>query len=95
VSPTPVAGSADAGPKAPAQVSAEQIQQAARQLQQYLQQTGRTMEHSVDHVTGMTIVRIYSSASGELVRQIPTEEIVHLAEVLREESRHSTLDVMA
>lgn len=93
--PPPVVGSAGAAPMARAPVSAEQLHQVAQQLQKYLQDTGRTMQFSVDKITGTTIVRIYNSSSGELVRQVPSEEIVHLAELLRQEDRHSTFSAEA
>jgi hypothetical protein len=53
------------------------------------------MKFAVDKATGMTIVRIYNSASGELVRQIPSEEIVRIAELLHQELRQSSVDVRA
>jgi flagellar protein FlaG len=64
-------------------------------LQEYLQQAGHSMKFTVDKATGMTIVRIYNSASGELVRQVPSEEIVRVAALLREEMQRRTIDVQA
>jgi len=70
-------------------------QAAARLLQQYLQESGHEMKFVVDKVTGKTIVRIYNRASGELVRQIPSEEIVRIAELLRQEIRSPVVNVRA
>jgi flagellar protein FlaG len=75
--------------------AAEQARAAARLLQEYLQQNGHDMKFTVDQATGITIVRIYNSASGELVRQIPNEEIVHVAELLHQEMRRASVDVTA
>jgi flagellar protein FlaG len=43
-------------------------------------------EFSVDQATGMTIVRIVNRASGEVVRQIPTEEVVRIAQYFDSQS---------
>ena len=74
---------------------AVQARAAARQLQEFLQQAGHSMKFTVDQATGMTIVRIYNSASGELVRQVPSEEIVRIAALLREDMRRSAVDLRA
>jgi len=74
---------------------AERAREVARQLQEYLRQTGHHLQFTVDKATGMTIVRIYNSASGELVRQVPSEEIVHVAELLRQDSARLALSVKA
>lgn len=71
----------------------EQARAAAQQLQEFLQQAGHDMKFNVDKSTGMTIVRIYNSATGELVRQIPSEEVVRIAALLREDAGHPTLSV--
>lgn len=69
--------------------------EAARLLQQFLQESGHDMKFMVDKVTGKTIVRIYNRASGELVRQVPSEEVVRIAELLRQDTAGSAIDVRA
>jgi flagellar protein FlaG len=54
---------------------------------------GNSFNFSVDTKTGMTIVKVINRATGELVRQIPTEEIVHIAQLLQQEEHHPVLDV--
>lgn len=54
---------------------------------------GNTFNFSVDRQTGMTIVRAISKATGELVRQIPSKEVVHIAELLSQDEHHQLLDV--
>lgn len=58
--------------------------QVAAQVEEYLKANGYDIKFSVDDETRQTIVRIYNSASGELVRQIPDEEMVRLARALQE-----------
>jgi flagellar protein FlaG len=49
-----------------------------------------------DKQSGMTIVKVFNSQTGELVRQIPTEEVVRIAQLMRqEESQKQLLDVTA
>jgi uncharacterized FlaG/YvyC family protein len=72
-----------------------QAQIAARELQEYLRENGHNLRFTVDEASGMTVVRIYNTSTGELVRQIPTEEVVHLAAILRQEAGRSTLSLRA
>jgi flagellar protein FlaG len=59
---------------------------AQRRVQQHVQtfiaEHDQEAHFSVDQSTGMTIVQIVNRASGELVRQIPTEEVVRIAQFL-------------
>jgi len=49
-----------------------------------------------DKQTGMTIVRVYNADTGELVRQIPTEEVVRIAQIMRQEqAQPGVMDVLA
>jgi flagellar protein FlaG len=52
-------------------------------LTRALQATQRSLSFSVDENTGKTIVRVVSS-TGELVRQIPSEEALAIAASLAE-----------
>ncbi|TDP40344.1 flagellar protein FlaG [Idiomarina aquatica] len=45
----------------------------------------RNLEFSVNEDIGATIVKVIDSESGELIRQIPSEEIVRLAEKLSDQ----------
>lgn len=90
VGPRPAAAAPAALPDPEARARA-----AARLLQEFLQESGQDMKFMVDKVTGKTIVRIYNRASGELVRQIPSEEVVRIAELLRRETATSVIDVRA
>jgi flagellar protein FlaG len=56
---------------------------------------GNSFAFQVDRQTGMTIVKVFNKVTGELVRQIPTEEVVRIAQILRQEEHQPVLDVMA
>ncbi|MFT3907077.1 MAG: flagellar protein FlaG [Steroidobacteraceae bacterium] len=66
--------------------------QVAEQVDAYLRASGHDMKFSVDDETGQTIVRIYNSSTGDLVRQIPSEDLVRLARALKEGEKQ-TLDI--
>lgn len=75
--------------------SGDVLQQAARQVVATL--PGRNQfSFQFDRATGMTIVKVYNADTGELVRQIPTEEIVRIAQLMRQEEAHpNVVDVTA
>jgi flagellar protein FlaG len=68
------------------------LSRAARRVADSLG-SGNGFSFNVDRQTGMTIVRVINKATGELVRQIPTEEIVHIAQLLKQEEHQPVLDV--
>lgn len=57
--------------------------------------SGNSFSFTVDNQTGITIVKVINKATGELVRQIPTEEVVRVAQLLQQDEHHKVLDVRA
>ena len=65
------------------QESRERIEQAVSRISDFAQNLQRTLQFSIDEdAGGKTIIRVINSKTGELVRQIPSEEALELAEVL-------------
>lgn len=67
-----------------AQVPASQdanaaVRAAARQIDTYLKSIGREVEFRVDDETGTTVVTVRETATGDVIRQIPNEEVLQLA----------------
>jgi flagellar protein FlaG len=91
----PVAGTLSPRPIAAASAATDVLQQAARQVVAAM--PGRNQfSFNFDKSTGMTIVRVYNADTGELVRQIPSEEIVRIAQLMRqEEARPGVVDLTA
>ena len=56
------------------------IEEAAQDLQKYMQSSGRNLSFSVDQNTGYQIVRVMNADTGELIRQMPSPEFLKLAE---------------
>jgi flagellar protein FlaG len=63
----------------PVPADVQKIQQAAQQI---AQPVVPALEFSTDADTGRTVVKIMDSATGEVVRQIPMEEMLALAKSL-------------
>lgn len=68
-------------PKAPLPTP-EEVSAAAKQIETYLRTSGREFEFRVDEDTHITIVTVREAATGEVIRQIPNEEVVQLAKSL-------------
>lgn len=64
---------------------AEELEQAVAKLNDYVQNTERKLNFQVDEDAGLTIIRVYDKTSNELIRQIPNEEAVTLAQKLNQE----------
>ena len=63
----------------------EQVEQAVAKLNDYVQQSQRKLEFQVDEDSGQTVVKVYDKSSEELIRQIPNEEALELAQRLNQE----------
>ncbi len=81
--PTEVGNSKVAQPEAtppPAQPSSSDIKAAMEQLQKAVKSTSSpNLSFSVDSSTGKNVVRVTDRESGELIRQIPSEELLEIA----------------
>jgi flagellar protein FlaG len=64
---------------APREHSAEQVQHAVRQIEAFLQRMNRYLEFQVDEQSGRTVVTAKDRNTGEVIRQIPSEEVLRLA----------------
>ena len=56
-----------------------EVKQAARQLESFMESMNRYLEFRVDEDSGRTIVTVKDKSTGEVVRQIPSEEVLRLA----------------
>jgi len=56
----------------------------ARQIEAYLRSNGRSVEFSVDADSGRTIVSVRDKETGELIRQIPGDEVLRIAQAMKE-----------
>ena len=61
------------------QQSEQQLNNAIERLKDHVQNLQRDLQFSVHEETGRTIVTVVDSTSGKTVRQIPSEEVLALA----------------
>ena len=71
--------------KAIADVSEEQVKDAVSKLNEYVQSTERTLDFQMDEDSGKTVIKVFDKTSSELIRQIPNELALELAQNLNDE----------
>lgn len=57
-------------------IQREEVEQAAAELDKVLKQTSGDLSVSVDKATGVMVVKITDSTTGEVVKQIPPQELM-------------------
>ena len=62
------------------QPTREVVAKAAEQIQNFVQSMGRNLSFSIDSTTGYHIVRVTNPETGDVVRQLPTEELIRIAQ---------------
>jgi len=60
----------------------EVVAKAAQQIQSFVQSMGRNLNFSVDSATGYHVVRVTNPDTGEVIRQLPSEELLRIAQSL-------------
>ncbi len=68
-----------------AELSSDQVKEAVSRINEYIQQTDRVLDFQLDEDSGKTVIRVYDKASEELIRQIPSELALELAQKLNDE----------
>jgi flagellar protein FlaG len=74
--PNPVPAVQDGGKAA--------LERASRQIESFVRSSGRDLQFRVDDESGRVIVSVRDSATGELIRQIPNEETLRIAQALEQ-----------
>lgn len=62
--------------------SSDQIQKAVDQIEKFTQTLARNLTFSIDEDTGKTIVKVTDTQTKEVIRQIPSEEVISIARAL-------------
>lgn len=58
------------------------VEQAVNQMNQYVQTLNRDLQFSVDEDSGRTVVKVLDTETKEVIRQIPSEELLRMATYL-------------
>lgn len=62
----------------------ERLKHAVKEIEKFVQSMKRNLDFSIDEKSGRVVVKVIASDTGEVVRQIPTEEALKLADSLNE-----------
>lgn len=65
-------------------VAEQPLEQAVSSIEGFVQKITRDLDFSLDDSTGRMVVKVTDRASGDVVRQIPSEEALRLAENLEQ-----------
>jgi len=61
-----------------------EVRQAVSEINDIVQSVQRDLSFNMDEDSGKTIIKVVDTESGELIRQIPSEEVLAIASQLRE-----------
>ncbi|ANQ85868.1 flagellar protein FlaG [Azoarcus olearius] len=77
----PAAASATAA-QAEQPTTMEQVQQAMDEVRKAITPVAQDLLFSIDEDTGKTIVKVVDASTDEVIRQIPSEEIISIAKAI-------------
>ena len=80
------AARASAETAAPQPPTVADMHEVARRLENFLRSVERALEFRVDAQSGRTVISVLDAASGELIRQIPSEEALRFAQMVDDET---------
>jgi flagellar protein FlaG len=60
----------------------DQVKEAVQEIRRVVTPVAQSLQFSIDEATGKTVVRVVDSATQEVIRQIPSEEVLAIARAL-------------
>jgi flagellar protein FlaG len=73
-------------PKAEPKAPVVDIEAVARQLESFLKNVSRSLEFHVDQASGRMVCSVRDAETGDLIRQIPNEEVLRMAELAQDQT---------
>lgn len=80
----PVVAEEQVQPAAQQAPSREPVEEAVSSIKAFAQSIQRNLNFAVDDSSGQVVVKVTDGISGEVIRQIPSEDALRLAESLEE-----------
>lgn len=74
----------DKAPEAKAVDDIEKVKSAVSEIEKFMNSTRRNLEFSTDEDSGKIVVKVIASETGELIRQLPSEEALRIANSLND-----------
>ena len=65
-------------------VNSANHERATAQIESYVRSSGRDLQFRVDDESGRVVVSVRDSETGELIRQIPNEEVLRIAQAIEQ-----------
>ncbi|WP_267303006.1 flagellar protein FlaG [Pseudomonas sp. BJa3] len=62
--------------------AADKVKEAVSEIEKFLKETRRNLEFFTDEESGKIVVKVIASETGELIRQLPSEEALRIAHSL-------------
>jgi flagellar protein FlaG len=62
------------------------VETAVTEINQYVQSVHRDLQFFIDEDSGVTVVRVRDKETGDLIRQIPEDIFLNLAQKLKEDN---------
>ena len=93
--PAPVVSVSSQHPPHPRRDAITDLSRQLESINRALRERQSDLSFSVDESTGKTVVRVVRETTGELVRQIPSEEVLAIANALRSIEHSGALGVEA
>jgi flagellar protein FlaG len=74
----------EAQSQTPIEPERQRVVEAIKKIQEFVDETQRGLQFSIDEDTGRTVVKVIARQSGEVIRQLPSEEALELAKRLQD-----------
>ncbi|ADJ29044.1 flagellar protein FlaG [Nitrosococcus watsonii] len=69
-----------------------QLEEAVQSINELMEDVRRELHFSIDEATGQTVIKVMDRENGEMIRQIPSEEVMVLARRIAEEGKEGITD---
>ena len=76
---------ADSSQKIEQVIDQEQLQAAVAKVSSYVQSLSRSLDIRSDDRTGDTVIKVFDKSTDELIRQIPSEEVLAISAAISEQ----------
>ena len=81
--------------KSSSTVNPEALDGVVKDINDYVQTVQRDLQFSIDEKSGRTVIKVFDSGNDRLIREIPSEEILELANDLSQLTEGVLLKVQA
>lgn len=73
--------------------SEEDVRQAVDSVNNFVQQTNRNLEFAVEESSGRVVITVREAETGNIIRQIPPEEVLAIAELINNNLQNTATPV--